>query len=258
MSGTDPEKVLKHRVKIKGSGRLNGRTFRSALDDRALVFNNKNNRIVIFQTNRDGNLEEKLSIKTEKPNIIDHQIFGQSSDKIALLSSNGYLQVFKLSENFEKVEKMGSKTVKIAKNEEAISLAVGPMSKYIAIHTRRSSAPFSSSKIIILELTSDNKLEHRETFKFPKERIGFLQSFNFLGYIGQKLLITGLSRADSNSKLMTFYFNTEKGGVAELKDLRRNLVAKNVEKIYRVGAEGDMMFKAVDRKSRILTFDYCL
>lgn len=245
------------RMKIKGSMTGRASTLRVTPDQRTLLVNNEDQRVIACEINQKGDIGTLYSCKQIEiakscgDQISDIQPFGTNG--VAMLTKDGWISLhqfdFLTGKSFEI-----SKTKIPMGQEEAVVLSICPKMKVFACHTAHSESTFEASRVVIYEL-SNGEFTFTDAYHLFDSGLSSFQTMLAHGYYQQErdLIISAVTFSyEDLSSILTLCYDTNTKKVRELGNIRKDVVAKGVRGMTKVGDE----LLGLDFKSRNMVVTY--
>ena len=212
--------------------------------NRRLIVNKEGKNIAVV------NLETKeieIDIEKKKGNkIADFQLFGEFEDRVAAITKNGYLLLYKI--DFEK--KVGfvasQSKIRLMKDgwrEEGCTLEVCDKNRHVCVAIEEMDR-FRSSRVIIFAI-KENHFVRKAIIDQQPQKLGYQLVIRCYGYVGNHLLWIGFSLNHNGISFVVYDYNVLSEELSELKmkrTLSQEKVAVTVQRIdnsfYYVGMSG--------------------
>lgn len=221
------------RMKIKGS--LSGRasSLRTTPDEKTLLINNEDLRIIASEINDRGdigtlyNCRQVTIEKTTSGKIADFHPFGVNG--VAILTTEGWLSIHQFDFDSEQTFEISKTKIPMGK-EEAITLTICPKTKVFVCHTSHSEAPYGASRVVIFELIN-LQFEFMDAYHLFDSGLSSFHALSAHGYYEQdrNLLITAVTYGfDDLSYVVTLCYDVLTHKVRELGNIRQSVRAKGL------------------------------
>lgn len=236
---------------ISGNYNCSGRTLRSALKGKALAVSKKCKSVLIISTE---NNKKTLHIQNSYGgDIVDHQIFGEEENYLALLTEDGWLVVQKFTPDLSNTSSVVIDRLQIELNsereEQGLTLAVCSKSKYFAIHL--CGVNCRGSRVVIYEFSSSLFLKRSEV-DLGAETLKRYWAMAFYKYFGNRVLLTAISCDEKNPNVVTYCFDEHNGSFKELRDMRKSIAAKWP---FKMTVVGNRIYSS-DNHAKIINISY--
>lgn len=209
-----------------------GRVLKKICKDQLLVVM-ESEKIKIFEVSNYHSIGRELTIQsTGCNNSID--IF--DSNKMAVITAKNILRIFRISHNSDiKSEKLaeyqGNNTHFVGKI--GWTVIVDKNSKFvITSHLEDKKGLFCS--VCVFELARDYTIVLKSVMDTSSLRINELITFNFGDYFQGGFTVFGLPWGNQKRKILTFFYNEDKGLIEELKGLRIPLGVGSIWKMVKI------------------------
>lgn len=236
----EPEKFLD----FKGSQDY-GRTIRVGIGEKNLVLNAMDHKLiaVCLRTSKKVVIDKKAGGK-----IIDHRCL--PGGKVVMLTSDGWLMnyIYDIETRFVQME--GITKIDFLNNLKEIkceALVICPKFKFLCVHTVKREEKASR---ILVYLIKENKFEYFNNVIIDEGNFDKIAALNFYNYLGDFLLLTGVSFSDVNSTVFTF--EILKDSVREAKEMRKVVRANRPRKLTRI--DGELV--SIDGRGKVITISY--
>ena len=229
-----------------------GRALRSAYHQKVIIANEERKRLVaILISDKRVRVEMR---KSDGEGIIDHKVFGSEEDKVAALTQDGWILLFKMDLRVLSASLIHKTKLDLFSynHEIAASLLICPASRFFLVHFRDERK--QATRIILYEYKNLALVEKNMKFLYKKE-LGYFCSSEFYGYFDNFLLFGCFSRCSSPSSWLTYGYDVARNMVYELSGLTREFTADNPMKMVRL-SDGTGGLVSSDCNGRVFMVSY--
>ena len=261
----DPE--LWYHIEKESNDGYAGRQIRVALHGRALVINKNYNNVLALEIKESGELGKEVPILTNfEVRIKDHGILGLREDKVAILSLDGRILIYRFSVDDQesvKILEHELSNMLTSRGEFTTTLSICPRSRFLCVSSRDNES-WKFSRIVILELIRNQSLSGLEGVRNPwelvektsidlfEEQLNYIHAAHFDRYFGNFLVLGALTLTEPISTLITFYYDVHENEIKEIRRLRKNVLAKSPVKMVHVNGR----LYSSDENAKILQIKY--
>ena len=224
--------------------------FYSALNQRLIIKKDQN---VISAINLETK-EAEIEVTKDIGGSIDHfRLFGEDENQVVGLIEKGVVILYELDYKNKTGEVASHYKIPLidSRSERAITVAVCDKGRYIMVEIQ-TVMRWKCSRMMILEITTDNALVQREVLDVFDEGIPLKSLLDTFGYVGSHILWVSMSsKADGIAQI--FDFDTETSELRELVNKRFLHKEANPTKLHRLGRH--FYFVGNSGKIKSLTVD---
>ena len=214
-----------------------GKQLRTAFNGKALILNKNTAELMVLEILPNGGKGKEITvINSSTSRIFSHEIFSKEQDKVACITSQGSIYVYKIfldEGTYQKICQFQLDLIS-SRSEVGYKISICPESRHIAVILSTGS---KGSRIMVLKFVEES-LVLKHQLDLLNRKLSNLYFGEFLGYRMDNLiycaLVTNTSKTGC-SKVLTFVYNETDNEMKEISSLRRSVDMVFLYKLVKLG-----------------------